>query len=37
MPPLVVYKAQHLNDTWTINGPNDATCDRDWLDVQCHF
>ena len=25
MPPLVVYKAQYLNDTWTINGPKDAT------------
>ena len=25
MQPLVVYKAQYLNDTWTINGPKDAT------------
>ena len=25
MPPLVVYKAQCLNDTWTINVPKDAT------------
>ena len=24
MPPLVVYKAQHLNDTWTTNRPMDA-------------
>ena len=25
MPPLVLYKAQYLNDTWTINGPKDST------------
>ena len=25
MPPLVVYKAQCLNDIWTINAPKDAT------------
>ena len=25
MPPLVVYKTQYLNDTWTINRPRDAT------------
>ena len=25
MPPLVANKAQYLNDTWTINGPKDAT------------
>ena len=24
-PPLVANKAQYLNDTWTINGPKDAT------------
>ena len=25
MPPLVVYKTQYLNDTWTIYRPRDAT------------
>ena len=38
MPPLVVYKAQYLNDSWTINGPKDATyAVTEWLDVRCHF
>ena len=25
MPPLVVYRAQYLNDTWTINGLMDTS------------
>ena len=34
MPPLAVYKAQYLNDSWTINGPKDAIyAVTEWLDV----
>ena len=25
LPPLIVYKAQHLNGNWILNGPTD-TC-----------
>ena len=25
LPPLIVYKAQHLNDNWILNGPTE-TC-----------
>ena len=36
MPPNVVYKAEHLWDTWMVGGPKETTYNRSksgWFDM----